>query len=213
MCIVFEDDLVCVPGTYEYLCSALHSYRKEERVMSVSGWTHPQITPKDVTDQPYFDGRADCWVWGTWARSWAGMESDALTLLNRCRDMGINPYGYGADLVRMAQQEKKKNIWAVRMLYNHMVKGGLCLRPPWSMVEHIGFDAEATNAGNGDVWHNPPLKKCPPIPKEWPAIKEHPQCRSIWQKVCGCNAHSKSRLARLLLKIVRKAKILVNGDD
>ena len=72
--IIFEDDLICVPGTYEYLCAALDQYKDDDRVMSVTGWTHPLVTPSDVIDLPYFDGRAECWVWGTWARAWHGME-------------------------------------------------------------------------------------------------------------------------------------------
>ena len=55
MIIVFEDDLICAPGAYDYLCAALRHYKDDHRVMSVTGWTHPRITPKDVGDQPYFD--------------------------------------------------------------------------------------------------------------------------------------------------------------
>jgi len=50
--IVWEDDLVCVPGTYDWLCGALRHYALDERVMSVTAWTHPRVTPADVGDQP-----------------------------------------------------------------------------------------------------------------------------------------------------------------
>ena len=146
--IIFEDDLICVPGTYEYLCAALDQYQDDDRVMSITGWTHPLVTPADVAVLPYFDGRAECLVWGTWARAWHGMEIDAKALMEQCKDQGIDIYRYGADLVNMAKAELRQNIWAVRLLYLHILKKGLCLRPPWSMVEHIGFDASATNARN-----------------------------------------------------------------
>jgi hypothetical protein len=157
--IVLEDDLVCVDGTYRYLSAALERYKDEPKVMSVTGWTHPRITPGDVTDQPFFDGRAECWVWGTWRRAWDGMEQDALTLVDRCRQQGIDPHAYGADLVQMAQTERDRNIWAVRFIYLHIVNGGLCLRPPRSLVEHIGYGPDATNAGDtASQWANPPLE-------------------------------------------------------
>ena len=54
--LVFEDDLACVPGTYAWLCAALASYRDDPAVMSVTGWTHPRVTPRGVGG-PYFDGR------------------------------------------------------------------------------------------------------------------------------------------------------------
>jgi hypothetical protein len=47
------------------------------------------------------------------------------------------------------------------------------------MVEHIGFDAQATNADDGGKLANPPLKPCPPIPSEWPRPVEHPQCPKL----------------------------------
>lgn len=47
--IVFEDDLVCQPGTYRYLTAALARYADDPRVMSVTGWTHPRITPTGPT--------------------------------------------------------------------------------------------------------------------------------------------------------------------
>ncbi len=148
--IIFEDDHICVPGTYEYLCAALKHYRNDNRVMSVTGWTHPLVTPDDISDQPYFDGRAECWVWGIWSRAWKGMlEHDALSLMKMCEKKGIDVYRYGADLPEMAESELKRNIWAVRLLYWHIYNRGLCLRPPWSMVENIGFGPDATNTAIG----------------------------------------------------------------
>jgi len=177
--LVFEDDLICVDGTYAYLTAALAHYEHDTRVMSVTGWTHPRITPRDVTDQPFFDGRAECLVWGTWRHAWEGMEQDALTLMQRCQQKGIDPYAYGADLVQMAQTERERNIWAVRFIYLHLLNGSLCLRPPHSLVEHIGFDADATNAVAANGWANPPLRPCPPLPTAWPDAVEHPQAQSL----------------------------------
>jgi len=194
--IIVEDDVICVPGTYDYIGAALRNYRDEPRVMSVTGWTHPLVTPSDVTDRPYFDGRAECLTWGTWARVWQGMHDDARTLMQKCRAEGFDVYRYGADLPAMAEVELEKNIWAVRFLYWHILNRGLCLRPPWSMVEHIGFDAEGTNA-TADSWiKNPPLKPCPPIPTEWPDASEHPACSRLWQKAYGGRPSPIAALAR-----------------
>ncbi len=194
--IIFEDDHLCVPGTYDYLCAALKHYRDDDRLMSVTGWTHPLITPEEVTDAPYFDGRAECWVWGTWAGAWRGMDVDAKTLMGQCRDRGIDIYKYGADLVDMAESELERNIWAVRLLYLHILRGKLCLRPPWSMVENIGLDAEATNTRTESWLKNPPLKPCPPIPGLWPEPVEHPACRKLHQRVCGTRPTLPARLYR-----------------
>lgn len=203
--IIFEDDLICVPGTYEYLCPALDQYRDDDRVMSVTGWTHPLVTPGDVADLPYFDGGAECLVWGTCARAWQGMEIGAKTLMEQCKDQGIDIYKYGADLVNMAKAELRRNIWAVRLLYLHILKRGLCLRPPWSMVEHIGFDPTATNPTNDSWIKNPPPKPCPPIPAQWPEPVEHPECGRLHQKVCGARPTVAGRLYCFSRRLASKA--------
>ena len=181
-CLVFEDDLVIVPGAYDYLVSALENYREDLRVMSVTGWTHPRITPSDVGDRPYFDGRAECWVWGTWRRAWQGInDKTAREMMLAAEAKGIDRSAYGSDLPGMAEQEIERNIWAVRFLYHHILNQGLCLRPPWSMVEHIGFDALATNANSAGGWNNPLLRPCPLRPKRWPDATENPACAHLRQ--------------------------------
>jgi hypothetical protein len=209
--IIFEDDLVCVPGTYDYLCAALKHYGDNPSVMSVTGWTHPTITPGDITDQPYFDGRADCWVWGTWTRAWKGMETDAKTMMERCKARGIDVYRYGADLVEMANMELWQNIWAVRFLYWHILNRGLCLRPPWSMVEHIGFDKQATNAAGADKWANPPFEPPPPIPQLWPEPKEHPDCALLHQSACGTRPTWLGRFYRFARRMVSKTQCMISA--
>lgn len=181
--IVWEDDLVSVPGTYAWLCAALRHYASDERAMSVTAWTHPRIKPSAVIDEPYFDGRAECWVWGCWARSWRGMNAEtAFEKMAAMQRRGISPDKYGADLPPMARAEKRTNVWAVRWLYHHLLHGGLCLRPPRSMVEHIGFDGEATNAAAAGQWANPPLQSPASLPTCWPDAIEHPDCQALWTK-------------------------------
>jgi hypothetical protein len=202
--LVFEDDLVCVPGTYRYLSEALRHYADTLEVMSVTGWTHPRATPANVGNQPYFDGRAECWVWGTWARAWDGMEKDAMTLVRECQAKGIDIYRYGADLIGMAEVELKHNIWAVRWLYLHILRGGLCLRPPHSLVEHIGLDELATNPGDGSAWLNPPLRPCPPLPHRWPVPEENPECSRLWRSAYG--AKPPNRLLKKARSVASKLK-------
>ena len=180
--IVWEDDVVGVPGAYAWLAAALRRYAADARVMSVTAWTHPRVTPPDVGTQPYFDLRAECWTWGTWSRSWRGMaEETARQKLAAAVEHGVPADACGADLPVMVGLEQRLNIWAVRWLYHHLQHGGLCLRPPWSMAEHEGFEASATNAADAGAWANPPLRTAPPIPEVWPEPVLHPRCRDLWR--------------------------------
>lgn len=206
--IVWEDDLVAIPGTYAWLCAALHAHANNPRIMSVTAWTHPRITPGDLRGRPYLDARAECWVWGAWSRSWSGMESgSAREKQSRALRRGVAPDAYGADLPGMARDEARRNLWAVRWLYHHLEHGGLCLRPPHSLVEHIGFDAAATNAADALRWRNPPLRLTPPrsvIPAN-PA--EHPDCRSLWTQATRDEKPLLPRLKRLARRVLPRALI------
>ena len=181
--IVFEDDLVCVPGTYQYMCAALEHYKNDLRVMSITGWTHPRVTPSSVNNLPYFDGRSESLCWGSWARAWEGMEQDSISLLEKCRKMGMDIYKYGADLPVAAHQQVKH--WDVRWNYHHILNGGLCLRPPHSMVNHAGFDILGTNATFPTDLALDVLEPCPPIPQAWPEATENLECSALWQKEYG----------------------------
>lgn len=180
--IVFEDDLVCVPGTLRYLSAALDHYRDDRRVMSVTGWTHPLVTPTGVGDRPYFDGKGECWCWGTWSRAWAGMDVPPAEVYARCERAGLDTARYGTDMPKMAAEAGPKNLWAVGWWYHHLLHGGLCLRPPWSLVEHLGWDGRATTTtAEMTRWHNPPLRPAPPVPADWPPPIEHPDCPARWR--------------------------------
>jgi hypothetical protein len=54
---------MCVPGTYEYMARALLDYKNDPQLISVDRWNHPGVTPGDIVDSPYFDGRYECLVW------------------------------------------------------------------------------------------------------------------------------------------------------
>lgn len=183
--VVLEDDLEFVPGTYQYFCDALRRYRDEPRVMSVTGWTHPRITPTHLTTDAYFDGRAESWSFATWARAWKGMTQPALGKYVACQKSHVDTYRYGADLVAMARNEKRSNLWAVRFAYHHLQNDGLCLRPRRSLVNHVGFDTFATNAPNTQHWLNAELPTKAPRIERWPEALEAYECAALWQRAGG----------------------------
>jgi hypothetical protein len=194
--IVWEDDLVAVPGTYGWICEALAFYHSNPRVMSVTAWTSSKVVPADTKAAPYFDGRAECWLWGGYARSWKGMsEETALDKMQAAKKRGIRPDAYGSDLVSQAYAEKRKNLWASRWLYHHFEYGGICLRPPWNLVEHIDFDSSATNSIESTLTRYTPSSDATHIERNWPEASEHPDCQILWKRA------SPSAFALFVLKV------------
>ncbi|MEO6567307.1 MAG: hypothetical protein ABIO94_00980, partial [Opitutaceae bacterium] len=201
--VVWEDDLICVRGTYAWMCAALLTYADDPRVMSVSGWTHPRVTPSGTGEVSYFDVRAESWSWGAWSRSWRGMlDETALEKMAAVKGRGIDPATCGSDLPAQARDELPRNLWAARWLYHHLLHDGLCLRPPWSMVDHQGFDASATNAPVASGWEHRLLRAAPPVPTNWPSPVETSGCRQLWR------AAYPSRPKRWLQRV--RAKIFPN---
>lgn len=179
--VVWEDDLICVPGAYAWMAAALRHYAGDPRVMSVAAWTHPRVTPRDAGERPYFDARAESWGWGGYARSWRGMEQSLDGKLAAISARGVRLGDYGADLPVMAEECARKNTWAVRWLCHHLQHGGVCVRPPWSLVEHIGFDQTATNTAGAVQWVNPPLRRPLPFVPEAIEPRANPACPALWR--------------------------------
>lgn len=184
--IVFEEDAICSEGCYNYLCEAIHAYRNHPSVTCITGWTHPLVAPDSPDSQPYFDGRSEgSWNFCMWPSAWKGIEQTASQLYEACQREKIDIYRYGADLARMATNSRTKDIWAVRLVLLNLLRSGLCMRPPWSMIDHIGVDARGTNVRKVSKFDLQGLKHAPPIPDEWPEPIEHPDCPRLWQKACG----------------------------
>lgn len=114
------------------------------------------------------------------------MDRPADRIMRDCAALGIDPARYGRDMPKMAAEAERKNLWAVGWWYHHMLAGGLCLRPPWSLGEHTGWDARATTTTPTALrWRNPPLRSAPPLPADWPRPVEHPDCAPLWRAAVG----------------------------
>ncbi len=180
--IVVEDDLVCSTGTYGWMTTALQHYRNDSRVMTVSAWTHPRVTPAKLDGAPFFCGRVATLFWATRARAWQGMlDRTAAELLADFTAAGGDPMRYGTDIAAMAAVERERNIWAVRLIAHQMRAGGLCLQPAQSLVRHIGYDPRATNAVRDDAWDAEAAPSAE-LPAQWPDVFEHPDVAVLWRR-------------------------------
>jgi hypothetical protein len=202
--LVSEDDLEMAPGTVTWVTAALEHYRDDSRVYSVSAWTHPRVTPPLRDAEPFFSPRVSGLFFGTWARAWRGMEhSTASGLLRRYAERGGNPEAYGRDIPAQASVEQERNLWAARFVAHHLAEGKLSVCPPWTMVEHLGYDPRASNAPQDPYWHLKPDRPAPPVPVTWPEPVEHPAIARLWRAAVA----EEDRLARppsLARRAIRK---------
>ena len=108
-----------------------------------------------------------------------------MQIMQACRTAGMDIELYGTDMPKMAAEAESKNLWAIGWWYHHIRNRALCLRPPWSMVEHICWDSGLSTTSTPEMikWANPPLRACPPIPDLWPEPLENAHCVSQWRKM------------------------------
>lgn len=197
--IVWEDDLICVPGTYEWLCAALRHYATDGKVMSVSAWTHPELVPSTATEGAYLDQRAEGWVWGTYARVWIGMDEPARSKASASL---LRPSQMGADLPLTIVDEFRRAVWSARWLCHHLQHDGFCVRPVRSFVEHIGAGVLASNVRGEALWANPPLDYTAVLPGTWPALPVEEECLSLWRSAVWRRLPWRQRLRSLVLRVM-----------
>lgn len=182
--VVCEEDIELAPGAYEYFVAALERYRDEPRVMTISGWTHPRLTPDDAHDAPHFTGRFLCWGWATWRRAWSGFpDASAATLRAACVARGIDMGKYGNDVTAIFSDRTARVTWDYCFSLHLLLHDGLTLAPPRTMAAHIGYDHRgASHPQDSTGWEDYPVPPSPPATIRWPEVREHPLSAGLYRR-------------------------------
>jgi len=145
--IVLEDDLVTSPYFLRFMNEALESYKDEEKVMHITGYSYP--IKQDGLDDTFFIKPASCWSWATWDRAWKHFKKDTDYYIktftpSMINDFNLNgAYRYFDQIIQ--NKQGKINTWAIYWYASTYLQGGLSLHPKESYVQNIGFDDEGTH--------------------------------------------------------------------
>lgn len=157
--IVMEDDLETSPFFLSYMNQCLEHYNARKSVFSISGLSRPHPERFYPNDYPY-----DVYVslthhptgWATWADRWNQVDWSAQAY------MTIMDYQPMIDAYRrveygepeaMEQILKGRNLWSAKFTLAHFVNHAVSICPIVSYINHIGWDAEATNATGSNQWN------------------------------------------------------------
>lgn len=146
--IVLEDDIVMRSGAYKQTVAALSQFENDDRVMSVSMWTDPRITPK-TDHNGFFSGRFICWGWATYRKYWELYNDSPLKVYNKCIAAGIPVHEWGDDLKWQAEHAEQKKLWYVGYALTHLLYGKLSYFPKSTFTVNIGRDGSGENTGGG----------------------------------------------------------------
>lgn len=158
--IILEDDLETSPYFLSYMNQCLDHYETRKSVFSISGLSRPhpeRFYPKDYPYDVYVSLTHHPTGWGTWADRWNQVDwnyGDFKTIcqhpamLQAYRRMEYTEPEAMFDMIRNG-----KNLWASKFSLAHFVNHAVSICPIVSYINHIGWDAEATNATASSQWN------------------------------------------------------------
>ena len=157
--IVLEDDLETSPYFLSYMNQCLDHYDSRKSVFSISGLSRPhpeRFYPKDYPYDVYVSLTHHPTGWGTWADRWNQVDWDVKDFAIVKNDPQMIQAFRRAEHCQYEelewQQREKINIWSARFAFAHFVNHAVSICPIVSYINHIGWDAEATNSPGSNQW-------------------------------------------------------------
>ncbi|MCA1745405.1 MAG: glycosyltransferase, partial [Bacteroidales bacterium] len=148
-CIVLEDDLETSPYFLRYMNEALHHYKDDACIFSVSGFCPPIQIPADFPFQSFLFPRVNSWGWGTWRNRWEEVDWEVKGFKGFIADKNQRSRlaQQGADLpvMLLKQQQGKITSWAVRFNQACFNRERTNVYPVHSLVRNQGADGSGTH--------------------------------------------------------------------
>lgn len=158
--IVLEDDLETSPYFLSYMNQCLEHYEARKSVFSISGLSRPhpeRFYPKDYPYDVYVSLTHHPTGWGTWAYRWNQVDWEMKDFATVKNDPQMIQAFRRAEHCQYDELfwaiANKKNLWAARFAFAHFVNHAVSICPIVSYINHIGWDAESTNASGSNLWN------------------------------------------------------------
>lgn len=191
--IILEDD--CVPDNsfFLYAEELLARYRKDTRVMAISG-DYLSRHPYESLDSYFFSRYNLCWGWATWKRAWRHYDSyegswSKLRNTDWLLTVGDGSYHFKSYWTKIFDElffENKPDSWAYRWQYTCWFQNGLIILPTRNLVRNIGFGEEATHTSNDrSPFSNLPINEQPfPLSHPSGVIRDYRADKWIHENLC-----------------------------
>ena len=145
--IVLEDDLVVSSNFLVFMNKALHFYKDNKQMFSVSGYSSPIKNKKN--QDVYFTRRGSCWGWGMWSDRWRTIDWNVADYesfsCDKKRQKKFNQMGSDLTGLLRKQRAGKINSWAIRWNYEQFKRNQYSVFPVVSKVSNEGFGDNSTH--------------------------------------------------------------------
>ena len=147
--IVLEDDLIVSVKFLRFMNDCLNFYETDERIWSISGYSHNLKAFKKYKESIYLCGRSCSWGWATWKNRWNLVDWDVSDYSKFKHNIFLRSKfaSWGRDMPTMldAQMCGENSSWAIRWCYSQFKCQKYTIYPINSFVENIGCDGSGTN--------------------------------------------------------------------
>lgn len=206
--IVVEDDILTCPYFLRYMNDGLELYKDDDKAGVVSGFLKPTYENKGFP-QTFFSNDLGSWGWGTWQRVWKDFEFDALLILKKIREAGLeDKFNFGfksKPCSRGLIAQSKALTWDGPFQSSLFLYGRYALKPNRTFTNCIGLDGTGTHCGVED-WQKvnatladsyTPIEKIP--------VELNMEAEEILRRAIGRDDHSVPyRAVRKLWNMTRK---------
>jgi hypothetical protein len=148
--VVLEDDCLPSPSFFRFCAQMLARYRRDERVMAVSGSSYfpSSLEPRASY---YFTRYPHIWGWASWRRAWKHYDAD-MAAWPAWRDAGGLQRRFPSWLERRYWSLKLDRVsrgeidtWDYQWALATWMKEGLCAVPARNLVQNLGLEGEGTH--------------------------------------------------------------------
>jgi len=186
--IILEDDVLPMPGFFDYCDELLARFRDDQRVTMVSGCN--LVADAVRVDDSYFFARScHIWGWASWRRAWRHYEV-YMPAWPAWRDGGGLKAVAGSNTLFEFYWRRKfdachggtgENTWDYQWTFASWLAGGLSVIPAVNHVRNLGFGEEATHTLEGVPEY---VAACPAQPLRFPlrhpvSVTRHPTADAI----------------------------------
>lgn len=144
--IILEDDCLPDPTFFRFCGEMLDRYRNTTNIMQVAGYN--LLSGKyDAGSDYHFSHFGWQWGWATWKRAWDYFDLSMASwpAFKRHGFHRIHPFFSRRTWVFDNTYAGKINTWDYQWDYAFAINSGLAVVPTYSLIENIGFGANATH--------------------------------------------------------------------
>jgi hypothetical protein len=124
---------------------SLKNFSEYKEIVSIAGYSPPITIPSEYPYNGYFAKRSTSWGWATWNDRWAKVNWNVEDKISLTTNFKLFLLGANLPIMLRRQQNGEIDSWAIRFVFNQLLKNQLTYYPIITKVKNIGFDENSTH--------------------------------------------------------------------